>query len=282
MKLIILGSGGCQALPRPLCHCKNCQKARINGVPYARTGPALYLQDEAILFDTPEEIRQQIEREKIKALKHVFYTHWHPDHTQGMRIFEQINSRYYNEPAKEPIKVYIPENAIADFKKHCEMIFYSEKMGWINIIPIRDRKPIKTGQTSIIPLDFKRRDRVRCGYLIEHKNKKALYTPCSNFSAKIDQSWLNLDLLILELGWFGRTQELRKKIPKNHPWQDHISFEENINIIKRILPKKTIFTHIDGTRHLTEDGDLDLLKRKISQFSKLNLDLTYDGMRIEI
>ena len=159
MKIIILGSGGSIPLPRPLCDCKNCSLARERGIPYARTGPSMFLVDEYVLFDTPEEIRYQLEREKVKELKHVFYTHWHPDHTQGMRIFEHLNFSYDED--KPPIDVYIPENEIPDFERFCPSIFFFEKMKYIRINKIGDRQPVQIGNVKITPLDFKRPDRVR-------------------------------------------------------------------------------------------------------------------------
>lgn len=281
MKLIILGSGGCQAIPRPLCHCKNCEKARSKGIPYAHTGPSLYLEDEAILFDTPEETRIQIERENIQSLKHVFYTHWHPDHTQGLRIFEQIQSVYPEEKRLDPIKVYIPENAYAEFMERLEPLRYFEKNGFIKIIKTKDRTPISIGAVTITPVDFKRNDRVRYGYLIEKASKRVMYAPCSIFDWRIDKYYENLDLLIMEKGWDGKT-ELRQTLPKDHYWHDHSSFEENILEIKKIKPKSVVITHIDGARHKTIDGDYDLLVNEVKKYPDLNIRVAYDGMKIKI
>ncbi len=281
MKLIILGSGGCEAIPRPLCHCRNCEKSRDKGIPYTRTGPSLFLEDEAILFDTPEETRIQIEREKIQSIKHVFYTHWHPDHTQGLRIFEQIQSVYPEEQKPDPIKVYIPENAYEEFMDRLPALKYFEMMGFISIVKTNDRLPIAFGPIIITPIDFKRADRTRYGYLIEEKNKKVFYAPCSIFDWKVDGYYNNLDLLIMEKGWDGKTQ-LRETLPKNHYWHDHASFEENILEIEKLQPKKVIITHIDGSRHKTIDGDHDLLIKEVEKNPNLNIDVAFDGMKIEI
>lgn len=282
MKLIILGSGGSVSIPRPFCNCENCSKAREKGIPWARTGPSMFLVDESILFDTPEEIRIQIEREKIKQIKHVFYTHWHPDHTQGLRIFEHIYFSHPDEPKKELVNVYIPENAFSDFEKFCSSIFFPEKKGYIKIDKIQDRVPIKIGTTSITPLDFKRKDRIRYGYLIEQNGKRAVYAPCSVFDISLDEYYQNLDLVLMEIGWFGNTQETRAKLPNNHAWHDHISFEENLEIIRKIRPQRTILVHIDGTRHLNSDANHDFLLKQAKKYKGFNIDISYDGMRIEL
>lgn len=282
MKLIILGSGGSVSIPRPFCNCENCSKARKIGIPWARTGPSMFLEDESILFDTPEEIRIQIEREKIKKIKHVFYTHWHPDHTQGLRIFEHINFSYPDEPKKEPVNVYLPENSILDFKRYCYSLFFYENIGYIRINKVHDRVSIKVGSISITPLDFKRKDRIRYGYLIEQNGRRAVYATCSVFDIFLDECYQNLDLLLMEIGWFGNTKETRAKLPNNHAWYDHISFEENLEVIRKIRPKRTILVHIEGTRHLKNDSNHDFLLEQTKKYKDLNIDIAYDGMKIEL
>ena len=285
MKFNLLGSGGATKFPRPGCFCSLCEKARKRGIPYARTGPALYLYDEAILFDTPEEIADQLNRERIKQVSHVFYTHWHPDHTQGMRVFEHIGASDRGKQGEElnprkPIKVYFPNDVLHDFQKLLPNFFYFEKMGWIKIQKTVDRQPVKIGQVSVTPLNLGRgKDRVRYAYLIEKDNKRVVYAPCSIFNMKVDQYYENLDLLLIETGWFGEAEKIRASLPKAHCWQDHVSFEENLELVKRIRSKKTILTHPGGARHI----DYDEMKEKIKPYDQeLNLEVAYDGMILEV
>ena len=65
-------------------------------------------------------------------------------------------------------------------------------------------------------------------------------------------------------------------------WHDHSSFEENILEIKKIKPKKVIITHIDGSRHKTIDGDYDLLVAEMKKYPNLNIEVAFDGMKINI
>jgi len=279
MKLIILGSTGAWTFPIPTCFCEVCEKARKEGIPYARTGPSLFLEDEHILFDTPEEIIQQLNRERVKAVKHIFYTHWHPDHTQGMRIFEHIARRIkhpLNLPfGSEPINVYIPVEVYDDFKNYLSTFFYYEKMGWMKIYKVEDRKEIKIGKISIVPLSFRVPGKSRYGYLIKEGNKKVIYAPCSIWSMATDENFENADLLIIEFGWLGDTEKIRKEKPKTSSVHTHISFEEDIELIKRLKPKKTILSHIDY-------ADFDTAKKLILPFKNLNIEIAYDGMKIEV
>lgn len=279
MKLIILGSGASVAFPRPCCQCSKCVKARKKGIPYARTGPSLFVLDERILFDTPEEIVFQLNREKIKQVNAIFYTHWHPDHMQGLRVFEHIKYDYDRKRIK-PIPVFVPKDCLKDFEGFYANHFkFFEEQGYAEMHETSDRKPVKIGEITVTPLNLMRPDRVRYAYLIEDsKGCRAVYAPCSVFGMKLDEYYSNLDLLVLELGWHGKTLETRKKLPKTHAWQDHISFEEDIEIIRKIKPRQTILTQLEGTRHETWESANKLMK----PFYELNIKIAFDGMRVEL
>jgi hypothetical protein len=44
----------------------------------------------------------------------------------------------------------------------------------------------------------------------------------------------------------------------------------------------TVLLHINGTRHLLRDTDVDFLNQEINKYKELNLGIAYDGMRIEL
>ena len=90
MKVEILGSGGASATPRPGCACRVCVEARERGVPYSRMGPSLFVHGPNVLFDTPEESRLQLDRSTVTKIAACFYSHWHPDHTMGRRVWEDV------------------------------------------------------------------------------------------------------------------------------------------------------------------------------------------------
>lgn len=179
MKLIILGSGASQPPPRPCCDCRVCKEAREKSKPpYYRTGSSMIIEDLGVLFDTPEDIRFQLNREKIKKIDCVFYTHWHPDHTIGVRVFEHICWDYKTNKPERTIKVYIPEGIYEDLKAHSlsEMFDYFEKIGVIKIKRINENDKIRINDVTIQP--HKLAEKNTWCYSISCKNKKALYAPC--------------------------------------------------------------------------------------------------------
>ena len=57
MRVEFLGTGGAVIVPRPLCSCGICVQARERGVPYARSGPSVFVHGPDVLIGTPEEIK---------------------------------------------------------------------------------------------------------------------------------------------------------------------------------------------------------------------------------
>ena len=145
MKVEILGSGGAATIPRPGCRCRVCVEAREKGGRYARTGPSTFVHGPNIVFDTPEESKLQLERAGVGQIAACFYSHWHPDHTMGRRVWETRNGDFRTWPreAKRPLvtDVYLPEQVAVDFRvwlggmAHLE---FMQSRGWIRIHELAD------------------------------------------------------------------------------------------------------------------------------------------------
>src|SRR2546427_3010990 len=85
MELVFLGTGGAETTPKVGCLCRVCQEARQKGGRFIRNGPSVFLTGVSVLFDTPEDVDKSLEREGIHEVRHLVYTHWHPDHTGGQK-----------------------------------------------------------------------------------------------------------------------------------------------------------------------------------------------------
>lgn len=98
MRIEILGSGSAITTPRPGCHCRVCSEARVRGIPYSRSGPSLFVHGPDVLIDTPEESKDQLNRSNISNLNACFFSHWHPDHVMGRRVWETQNADWRHWP----------------------------------------------------------------------------------------------------------------------------------------------------------------------------------------
>jgi len=78
MKFTVLGSGGCVALPKPLCQCNVCKEAREKGKPYSRYGCSLFIHDINLLIDTPEDIVHSLNYFNMTSIDSVIFSHMDP------------------------------------------------------------------------------------------------------------------------------------------------------------------------------------------------------------
>jgi len=259
MRFTILGSGGAIRIPRACCSCKVCEEARLKGFPYKRLGQSLFLHDESILFDTPEDINEELNIHNVNEVKNIFYSHWHPDHTLGCRIIETLMD---SRDDKTPINVYMPpENIEITFNKNNSIYSFYEHLDYCKII--NKNSNVVLGKISIKRI--KLLNNFAYAFLIEDENKKVLFCPCHSMYIPIIDELHNVDMLIMGLGYINTIED------------DVTNFQrDNLRIINGLNPKKVIFTHIEETDGLSFD-DLKNLEQKYSNFT-----FAYDGMNIDL
>jgi phosphoribosyl 1,2-cyclic phosphate phosphodiesterase len=268
MKLVILGSGGGLPTPRSFCQCVLCKKARKCGEPYKRNSSSLFIEDDNVVIDCGEDIGDSLNRRNIKKVEHLFITHWHPDHTFGLRVILESNYDFIQRRAKKQINLYIPKNVFKSLKKNFSVIKYYinvQKTAVLHLLEDGDCVDFKNVKLTAVGYTYKKSNTY--AYLIEQNNKRVLYAPCDTVSFKRYSEFENLDLLVNECGVFSDADY-------------EISFDDLLVILKKITPKKIIFTHIEEI-DLNNFGwsHLDKTKRK---YPDVNFEFAYDGMEILI
>jgi len=289
MKLVILGSGGATTIPRPGCQCRVCVQARTKGTPYSRSGPSLFIQDINLLFDTPEEIAVQLNREGIAIVDYIFYTHWHPDHTLGMRIIERMNKFWLatfvkgTTPWKRVTICALPA-VIKDLKaisnKHGAFFDYYEKLNLTIMKSLENRTPIEIKDFRIVPFLVSRGyGEASTVYMIQKDGKKVIYAPCDAKPFLADRQLIEADLLVI--GGFFPEGPLKEGIqipPDNELRRELHSLTEIVELIEKIKAKKTLLVHIEE-----EWGkSFDDYKKLEEKYKPWNLHFAYDGMKIEL
>jgi phosphoribosyl 1,2-cyclic phosphate phosphodiesterase len=84
---------------------------------------------------------------------------------------------------------------------------------------------------------------------------------------------------VLETGWFERDPKGLVIVPPGHLIRnEEASFEETLEIINRINPRKAILTHIEQLWARSYEDYLELEKKHKSQ----KLQFAYDGLRIKL
>ncbi|MDI6738131.1 MAG: MBL fold metallo-hydrolase, partial [Nanoarchaeota archaeon] len=202
--------------------------------------------------------------------------HWHPDHTMGIRIIEQINKNWHtNTPKSKPIDVYMPEEQIELMDKYLirKSVFeFYETQGIMKLHFIEERKPVKLEETSIEAIRFLTSTAVY--YLITEGNKKIVYMPCELEELKEIEQLRNADCLIAHLSWFRE-----KGICVDFPWSNtEQPVERILEFAKNLSIKSIVFMHIDECHDKTPE-ELKILEKKYKGF---NVRFAYDGMKIKV
>lgn len=85
-----MGTGAGCGVPAFFCECPACQEARRD--PAARRGDcgALVSGATRTLIDAPPDLRAYMEREGLRAVDDLVFTHWHFDHVGGLGELEYM------------------------------------------------------------------------------------------------------------------------------------------------------------------------------------------------
>ncbi len=282
MKWTILGSGGSQVIPKPLCPCKVCTEARVKGVPYARSGPSAYMHDIGLLIDTPAEVAAQLNRCDINRVDHLLFTHLDPDHVEGFRIVEHmaLDFRSWSAYPEKQVCLLTPEKMNGRLSKlssqYGPVIDFYQAKGFMCIKPFGDRLLIGDVQITAVPVD--RGFQIVFIYVFEKAGRKVIYAPCDLKPFPEHRGEVqNADLLIIQPGIF----EMGLKHDFIYP-DDHISrttlytFEQTMEIAQRIGARKTVFVHLEEYWNRSYD-DYRGLEGKYP-----NISFAYDGMQIDV
>jgi len=280
MELVFLGTAGAETTPKVGCLCPVCQEARQKGGRFVRNGPSLLLTGASVLFDTPEDVDKSLEREGIHQVRHLVYTHWHPDHTAGRRVLEQLNMDWLNPKARRITHVWLPTWVREDFRKRHgleENLEYFERAGIARIHEVGEGERFQLDGLSVRP--YRMAQPGLTAYILERESRRLVFALDDTKDWKPGTEFLEPDLLVLETGWFERDPQGQVIVPPGHTIRnEEASFEETLGIIERINPRKAALIHIEQLWARSYEDYLELEKKHKSY----RLQFGYDGLRIKL
>lgn len=287
VELEVLGSGGAYATPMPSATHPVDINAVVDGIPTARTGPSLFLHGPDILFDTPEESRFQLARAGIGHVAACFYSHWHPDHTMGRRVFEALGySETRERTRRHTTDVYLPAQVAVDARTRLALwdhLAFLQEQGYVRVhtIPEGESVRIDNGPEATMVTPIRLAEEYVYAFLVERAGTRILIA--------MDElvGWRPPNLGPLDLAWLPigifefhpRTGE--RRIPADHPLlQTEATFEETVSIARQLDARQFVFGHIeapDGFSHSELAGFATDLQRE-----GLPVTIAYDGLRISM
>ncbi len=284
MRVEVLGSGGATTTPRPGCTCRVCSEARVKGFPYTRTGPSVFVHGPNVLFDTPEESKLQLDRAQIGDIAACFYSHWHPDHTMGRRVWETRNGDFRGWPRESKrqqiTNVYLPQQVAADFRTYLggmEHLEFMQQRGWIRIHELRDGESVLVGDAEIRPFRLAE-DYVYAFELVE--GRRRLLLAMDELNGWVPPTEVRgADLAVLPMGICEYDPfSGERRLHQDHPvLRYEATFLETLEMVDVLGPKRVVLSHVEEVDELGYD---DLLRLP----AVLGRDLTfaYDGFSVEV
>lgn len=284
MRIEFLGTGGATTTPRPGCQCRVCVEARERGVPYSRSGPAVFVHGPDVLIDTPEEIKDQLNRAGIERINAGIYSHWHPDHTLGRRVWESLNVDFRNwPPSGGTTDIYLPEQVAADFQQWlglAEHFEFMTRQGYVRVHEIPDGEQIEIAGVRIAP--FRVAEQYVYAFLFEDGRKRVLIAPDELVGWAPPEFTHGVDLAILPMGIVELDPITgERKVAADHPvLRMEATFAQTLEMIRMMNPARTILTHIEEQDGYSHD---DLLAITAALWNDgCPIEFAYDTMSVDV
>ncbi|PHK50240.1 MBL fold metallo-hydrolase [Staphylococcus edaphicus] len=247
-----------------------------------RTGPAIYIHDLQVLIDTSEDIFYQLRRSQIYDIKYGIYSHWHPDHTMGIRIWETLNYDFINKvPQSKTSKIFLTEQQKSDFKKyfgHWEHLNYLCELGVIEKEIIANNGQIQIGEATIEWIQLA--EEIAFGFYISTSTQRILIIPDEIKDFKPIDKLKNVDIAILPFGSNEVNPVTKERIHEAGMLEalNETRFEESVGIAREINATHTYFTHIEATESLNK-SQIRILEQQLKD-DGLSAVIAYDGLQI--
>jgi phosphoribosyl 1,2-cyclic phosphate phosphodiesterase len=290
LTITVLGSGGNSPIPTPTCRCRICERAREEGVPEARHGNSLYLDELSAMVDAPEFVYENLEREDIDDLEYLFLTHWHPDHAAGLRVVQsRPTGRMFTDPdhglfdaARENRPTLVTTRRV--YERTCELYdglrHFVEEVGFAET-HFLDEEPLTIGETRIeaIPYSLSGNDDMDAtAFLLEDPETTVLLA--TDDARYLDESELpdHLDLAVFECGYFRETPDGTPILTETDEaiLADELTHAEVMERVRRLDPDRTVLTEIEHLYGRTH-ADYHELERTYE-----GIEFAYDGLTLSV
>jgi phosphoribosyl 1,2-cyclic phosphate phosphodiesterase len=284
VRVEILGSGGATTTPRPGCACHVCVEAREKGVPYARTGPSVFVHGPNVVFDTPEEAKLQLDRAGVGDIRACFYSHWHPDHTLGRRVWETRNGdfRAWPREAKRPLvtDIYLAEQVAADHRRYLGGMAHLEFMqgrGWVRVHELADGESVLVGGVEIRP--FRLREDYVYAFELSEGGRRVLIAmdELNGWSPPDEVKGVDLAVLPMGICEFDVFTGERRIHPEHPVLLYEATFEETRAIVRELGADRVVLGHVEEIDGLTHDD----LQRLAPEYGA-NVTFAWDGLVVEV
>lgn len=258
MKINFLGTGSSLGIPVITCNCAVCSSKDFRDK-RLRTSVYIEVDDQKIIIDISPDFRSQVLTAGINRIDGLFITHEHRDHIGGLD-----DIRAYNFVQQAAINLYCSDRVRKSIESSNEYIFVQERYPGVpelNFFEV-DQNPFKIKDTTVIPINA------------VHYRTADFELPVQGF--RINDFTYLTDIKYIadsELEKAVGTKVLVLNVLRKEEHYSHLNIEEALEIVAKLNPQKTYFTHIS---HLL--GKYEEIQKELPQ----NVFLAYDGLILDI
>lgn len=282
MKIEFLGSGGAITTPQPCCDCNVCTEAREKGVPYSRTGPSVFVHGPDLLIDTPEESKRQLNRAGLPHVPACVYSHWHPDHVLGRRVWEMNKDWRGWPPQDRSSDIYLPQQVAEDFHTHLgswEQFEYMASHHMVRLIVLADGDTFSLNGVNVRP--FRVAEDYVYAFLLADAETRVLIAPDELIGWTPPDFVCGVDLAVIPMGipeFDPFTGD--RLVSAEHPvLQMEATLDETLGIVRALDAKRVIMTHIEEPFGMNYDYLVRLGEKLRGE--GYPIEFAYDTMTVE-
>jgi phosphoribosyl 1,2-cyclic phosphate phosphodiesterase len=252
--LTVLGSGTSMGVPTIGCDCAVCSSDDPHD---RRTRPSIMIQwdGHTVLIDTTPDFREQAIREHIRKIDAVLYTHGHADHILGLDDVRPLS--YKRVTGGDKIPLYASDKTANVLRSVFRYIFDADYkyggLAQVELLPLNG--PVELFGASFRPLVVLHGDVPIEGYRF---GSAAYLTDFSSVPEETLEQLEGLDILFLDA-------------LRHQPHPTHSTVENSLQIVNRLKPKRTFFTHISH----------DLPHEQTNATLPPNVRLAHDGLKLD-
>ncbi len=237
-----------------------------------------------VVFDTPEEAKLQLDRAGIGAVGACFYSHWHPDHTMGRRVWETRNGDFRTWPREKKrsrvTDVYLPQQVAADFRTYLGGMAHLEFMqlrGWVRVHELADGESVLIDDVEIRP--FRLAEDYVYAFELVLQDRRLLIAMDELNGWMPPPEVRGVDLAVLPMGIceFDPFTGERRIHPEHPVLRYEATFEETRTIVESLGAGHVVLTHVEEIDGLTHDD----LQRLAADYGA-NVTFAWDGYTVAV
>ncbi len=259
MKLTFLGTGTSQGVPVIGCRCAVCTSTDSRDTRF-RTSAMIEVQDQRFIIDAGPDFRMQLLRAGVRHINAILLTHEHKDHTGGIDDVRALNFVDYPEVIHR-VPIYGTPHTLECIRKDYHYAFGTERyrgVPEIELMQIDPNENFSIGGVEITPIEGFHSDSFKStGYRV------GALTYLTDFRKIADS----------EVEKIMGSEVLVVNSLRYAPHSSHFNFEQALELINRVKPRKAYLTHMSHEMGLHCESSLNMPQ---------GVEMAYDMLEVNI